>query len=269
MKMATQVEEGYVGNITSDQEKKLQYFWLLLLFACDYETANLSDTLKSSSASVQSAGRRFSLLGRTESNISTSDENKADFKTAISNILTQLGSSKKEVSKVMIDLNQMPPEDLRRALHLMLKQEHPDSLVLRFLRARKWNVSKAFEMFVLAITWRHKEIGVDDKVLPYGESQEAERCRSENAAEQKKGDDFMKQLRVGKHFAHGRDALGRPIGVVRVRLHQPGTQSEEQLERFIVHVLETSRLVLIPPVETSVRLSFFLDWVGYSLIPNS
>ena len=258
MKMATQVEEGYVGNITSDQEKKLQSFWLLLLFACDYETGNLSDTLKS--ASVQSAGRRFSLLGRTESNMSTSDENMADFKTAISNFLTQLGSSKKEVSKVMIDLNQMPPEDLRRALYIMLKQEHPDSLALRFLRARKWNVSKAFEMFILAITWRHKEIGVDEKVLPYGESHEAERCRSENAAEQKKGDDFMKQFRLGKHFAHGRDALGRPIGMVRVRLHQPGTQSEEQLERFIVHVLETTRLVLIPPVETSVSLNplFFL-----------
>jgi len=258
--MAATVEEGYVGNITAEHEKKLQHFWMLILLACDAETANVPDPLDSSSASIKSPGRRFSLLSRTESNTSASAGNKDDFKARINNSLTTMGSSKKEVTKIMTDLSQMPPEDFRHALHTMLKQDHPDALALRFLRARKWDVPKAFEMFVLAITWRYKEQGVDEKVLPYGESYEAERCISDSTDDQKKGNDFMSQFRMGKAFIHGKDIVGRPICVVRVKLHKPGAQTEEQLEKYIVHVIETARVCLVAPVESAAIVFDMTDF---------
>jgi hypothetical protein len=59
-------------------------------------------------------------------------------------------------------------------------------------------------------------------------------------------------MRMGKSYVHGVDKAGRPICVARVRLHRPGAQSEEALERYIVHVIESVRLMLVPPVETAV-----------------
>lgn len=70
--------------------------------------------------------------------------------------------------------------------------------------------------------------------------------------------DFMSQLRLGKSYVHGLDKDGRPICFVRVRLHKPGDQSEESLERSIVYIMETTRLMLHPPVDTAVSPSLLI-----------
>ena len=74
--------------------------------------------------------------------------------------------------------------------------------------------------------------------------------------EKKKGEEFLHQMRMGKSFLHGVDRMGRPICVVRVRLHRASEQSVETLERFTVYTIETARLLLAPPVETAVSLPF-------------
>lgn len=52
------------------------------------------------------------------------------------------------------------PEQLRAAFWSMLKCDNPDGLLLRFLRARKWDVQKALVMLVSTMNWRSKEMDV-------------------------------------------------------------------------------------------------------------
>ena len=47
------------------------------------------------------------------------------------------------------------------------------------------------------------------------------------------------------------DALPAASGWLEPR-HKPGAQTEETLERYIVHVIESTRLIVVPPVETGV-----------------
>jgi len=52
------------------------------------------------------------------------------------------------------------PQEIQDTFWKMVKTDHPDSLFLRFLRARKWDVPKAIVMFVATLRWRSKEIDV-------------------------------------------------------------------------------------------------------------
>lgn len=174
--------------------------------------------------------------------------------------LRRLGIHESEIKSMEKILSKMTPEEMCFAILIMVKQEHPDSLLLRFLRARKWDVNKAFTMAATNILWR-KQFEVDDDVLPKGELHALKQSRDEKlpAKERKEGRDFIEQLKTGKSFLHGFDRQGRPVNYVRVRIHKPGAQSEETLERYIVHVIETTRLIVVPPVETGVRSS---PWIG-------
>ena len=146
------------------------------------------------------------------------------------------------------------PEELREAFWSMVKHDHPDALLLRFLRARKWDVHAALVMFVSTIHWRAKEMHVDDDIMINGEEYAIKEAKAGNTTEKKEGGDFMAQLRMGKSFLHGTDKEGRPCCYVRVKLHKQGEQSEKSLERFTVYTIETTRMMLKPPVDTAVSL---------------
>lgn len=167
--------------------------------------------------------------------------------------LVKLGVQDSEIKSMENTISQMTPQEMCFAILKMAKQEHPDSLLLRFLRARKWDVGKAFSMMASTILWR-KELEVDDEILPRGEAYALEKSRGKGvtAKEKKDGTDFINQLKMGKSFLHGFDRDGRPVNYVRVQIHKPGAQSEEALERYIVHVIESTRLIVAPPVETGV-----------------
>jgi len=98
-------------------------------------------------------------------------------------------------------------------------------------------------------------MNLDDDIMKNGEGGAIEDEKNGSASAKKLGSDFMAQLRMGKSFLHGTDKEGRPICVVRVRLHRPGEQSLESLERYTVFIIETARLVLEPPVDTAVRIA--------------
>lgn len=167
--------------------------------------------------------------------------------------LRKMGVQDSEIKSMEKILSKMTPEEMCFSILKMIKQEHPDSLLLRFLRARKWDVGKGFTMMVTNILWR-REMEVDDEILPKGELYALEQSRDEKltAKQKKEGRDFIEQLKTGKSFLHGFDRQGRPVNYVRVKIHKPGAQSEEVLERYIVHVIETTRLIVVPPIETGV-----------------
>ena len=142
----------------------------------------------------------------------------------------------------------------------MVKHDHPDALLLRFLRARKWDVHAALVMFVSTIHWRAKEMHVDDDIMINGEEHAVKESKAGSAAERKEGGDFMAQLRMGKSFLHGTDKDGRPCCYVRVKLHKQGEQSEKSLERFTVYTIETTRMMLKPPIDTEYANTIYEEW---------
>lgn len=145
------------------------------------------------------------------------------------------------------------PEDLRTTFWSMVKHDNPDALLLRFLRARKWDVEKALIMLVSTMHWRSQEVHVDDDVIRVGEGGAVDAIRHGERAAKKEAEDFLEQMRMGKSFLHGLDREGRPMCFVRVKLHRQGDQSETSLERYTVFVIETARFMLTGPVDTAVR----------------
>ncbi|KAG9243866.1 CRAL-TRIO domain-containing protein [Calycina marina] len=159
-------------------------------------------------------------------------------------------------------LANLTPETLRATFWSMVKHDHPDALLLRFLRARKWDVEKALVMMISTMRWRLNDFDVDGDIMKSGELAAFEDENSADGAKAKVGADFLAQMRLGKSFMHGTDKDGRPMCFVRVRLHKQGEQSEQSLERYTVYFIESCRMVLAPPVDTACVV---FDMTGFSL----
>ncbi|KFY65480.1 hypothetical protein V496_02537 [Pseudogymnoascus sp. VKM F-4515 (FW-2607)] len=273
---------GFVGHLSPNQEVKLQQLWMIILKASDTQKLSMA-----SSATVTDSqdlahqdlahqdlahqDRRHSSLSSIKSDPSGKTSNLSS-KTSILSSSTNCSHLTEAFQKMDISasdmksteevLSGMAPGQLRMGFLSAIQNENPDTFLLRFLRARKWDVIKAFTMMAGAIEWRMKEMNVD-QLMAEGELQALKLSQNaSNASDKKTGHDFLAQMRMGKSFIHGVDTTGRPICVVRVRLHRPGEQSEETLERYIVHFIESVRLMLVAPAETATVI---FDLTGFSL----
>lgn len=259
---------GRVGNLTPDQEQKLRELWLAIFKVCavgaqeegtDHEDTAAPDALadKSTNAKEKPRKRKLTMFSRKGHKDSKSDGD------AASSIKVDDADDKYGQNKQFLDtLANTSPETLRAAIWTMVKHDHPDALVLRFLRARKWDVNKALVMLVSTMHWRANEMHVDDEIMKNGEASMVELSSSDDPKKKQLADDFMAQIRMGKSFLHGLDDKGRPICIVRVRCHHQGEQCEESLERYTVYLIETARMVLRPPVDTATVL---FDMTGFSM----
>ncbi|KAL2187797.1 CRAL/TRIO domain-containing protein [Thermothelomyces heterothallicus CBS 203.75] len=144
----------------------------------------------------------------------------------------------------------------RERLWSFILADEPDVLVLRFLRARKWDVDRAVAMLASAVGWRHERrleadvIRRGDAVGPGGPDAPAD------------DGSFLAQYRSGKAYVRGSDRERRPVFVIRVRLHDPKLQSAEAMERFVLHNIETIRTTLRHPREKACLL---FDLTGFGL----
>jgi hypothetical protein len=254
--MAAQMPSGRPGNLTPEQELKLKEMWAqtLEVFGVAPEGTHASGTATPTTAGTPDAAaeskkpksKGMKLFGRKNKDDAASGAEGGNDKHGQAQEFQQALASQK-------------PEELREAFWSMVKHDHPDALLLRFLRARKWDVHAALVMFVSTIHWRAKEMHVDDDIMINGEERAIKDSKM-SGSEKKEGDDFLAQLRMGKSFLHGTDKDGRPCCYVRVKLHKQGEQSEKSLERFTVYTIETTRMMLKPPVDTAVSIPFeFLD----------
>lgn len=237
MTVATQA--GRYGNLTPEQTLKLKDMWAHLLGAMGVLD---EATAKQLSASVHTGGAAASeapapkksgggLFGRKKAPEPEEDlANQASFKDVLGTISI---------------------EQLRLAFWNMVRCDNPDNLLLRFLRARKWDVPKALSMMAATFKWRLQE----------GDVEEIE-FKGELGALKENDEEFLLQLRSKKAYIHGRDLEGRPIVYVRPRFHNPKAQKEKCIENFTVHIIETARLTLNDPVDTAGVL---FDLSGFAL----
>jgi hypothetical protein len=245
--MAPTALPGRPGSLTPDQEEKLRELWLQTLDVFGVISGARPSLDTASAASTPAAAdhkkkSKLSMFSRKNKDADHSAENTDDE--------NDKHGQAKEFRQA---LQNQSPESLRTAFWGMVKHDDPDALLLRFLRARKWDVQAALVMMISTLHWRSQEMHVDDDIVYKGEGGAVIDAKSASDATTKKdAGDFLTQLRMGKSFLHGVDAEGRPVCVVRARLHRAGEQTEKSLERFTVYTIDTARMMLRPPIDTAV-----------------
>lgn len=245
------ISEGRPGNLDSDQEAKLREMWIATLKVfgktrseevarVEDEVEDKTNTLQVPGSAAKKRGRLTRMLTRTRSE--ASDTSETSLRTTASNQTTITEDSDKysQSAEFKEALATQTPQELRDEFWSMVKADHPDGLLLRFLRARKWDVQKALIMMVATMRWRGKEMDVD-KIIREGELGAIEQA----------DDQFIAQVRQGKSIIHGTDLDGRPVCIVRSRFHRPAEQTPEVMERYTVYIMETARLMLRKPVDTA------------------
>lgn len=239
---------GFLGNLTKAQDESLRQFWTILIQSWDASVERPGTANKEGSSKSH---RRWFSLSRAPA-----EATEADTKSIPSNLLSTLRSldtGPNELRTINSLLKKLPGPEIKAAYLTILKQDHPDGLCLRFLRAEDFIVPKAYIKFITALNWRVKEYKVDEGVLIKGEEYTVNQAKSsDNSTEKKDCQGFVRQLETGKGHYHGVDKWNRPLCVVRVRLHNPNEQTEKSLNDYIVHCCETVRILQTPPVETMV-----------------
>lgn len=278
--MAPNTPPGRPGTLTPEEERKLCELWAVTMkvFGVEplresLEEANGTDAPASapppaSETPAEKDGKKDKKKSRLNVFRRHKGEKEADSTTASGN------STPSDISSLSISaeddkfgqtadfkaaIANTPPQELRRAFWSMVKQDHPDALLLRFLRARKWDVEKALVMMISTMHWRLDEMHVDDDIVKNGELAAAQ-SKDVDAKAKKNAEDFLTQLRMGKSYLHGLDSEGRPMCFVRARLHKAGEQTEESLERFTVYTIETARMLLRPPIDTATIVFDMTDF---------
>lgn len=158
-----------------------------------------------------------------------------------------------ECVKIIKDISsEVKRDEMKQAWYSMIQQDHPDRLILRFLKACAWDTVKASEMLIRVLIWRASEHDIDEMMI-----------RGEQFYIDVEPDvGFVNQFKKGSIMFHDKDKQGRPIIVFPVKNHDPKGQSEEAVERSIILVLETIRLCLTDNTETIVVL---FDMTGFGL----
>ncbi|KAL1839595.1 hypothetical protein VTJ49DRAFT_1338 [Mycothermus thermophilus] len=280
--MTAEIAPGRPGNLTPEQEEKLKQLWKYIFQVCavgqeqQNNAAAAADSAPEANDKAQdedakkSKKSRMSLFSRSKDKAKKDSPSESE-STAPANAQTIVlnlkdgDADKYGQTKHFYDtLASQSPESIRDTIWSMVKHDHPDALVLRFLRARKWDVERALIMLVSTMNWRAREMKVDEDIMRNGEEAAlaAEKSTDGNATAQKLGHDFMAQIRKGISYVHGHDKQGRPLCFVNVRLHKQGEQAEEALERYTVYLIETCRMLLQPPVDTA---TIVFDMTNFSM----
>lgn len=233
---------GNVKELTESQEKTLKQVWAYLL---EYwgVAVNGEKVFDSKKEEVPPAEKKKakSLLGKLQA-YSIGDDGSGD------DIEEDIGY-KRDLLKEF--LKNVKPEDTMDNFWTMLRVDTPDNLLLRFIRGRKWNANKSAKMLGESLRWRVNDMRADD-ILNGGE-----RAAFDNGDE-----GFVKNLEIETTVIPCRDKDGRPIVWVRARLHDPKLQTEDEIERSSILVIETARLFLTEQANTA---SIFFDLTSFSL----
>ncbi|KAG0255085.1 hypothetical protein BG011_005327 [Mortierella polycephala] len=223
--------EGRLGHLTPEQTEKLQQFWVRLYDIFDGKTAF-----------DQTAPSSFKGQNRDDDAAAPAPVQKAGWFGRGKSSASLTGSE-----KAAAPAPRFSGADIYKAFWKLTMMDHPDLLVLKFIRARKWNLDDAMKMFLNALKWRIVE-RLDELV---------ELSDVELDAKYPK---FLEQMRVGKGYLRGADDLNRPMSIVNTRLHLKADQPPETIHRFTLHTMECGRMVLPQGAETVVVIFDLSDF---------
>ncbi|KAI0464254.1 hypothetical protein LJB42_001860 [Komagataella kurtzmanii] len=262
---------GRVETLSFEEEYILKETWAYFLHFWGYNFAlaskyklerslTMSSTHSGSSSKTapgssgtSSSGRskkskfRLKLGGRRKGSIDQ-NELKRSSSLASANDPNVLVSTEMKIHESFRDQD---PKQLKEKFWDFLRHDTPDNLLLRFIRARKWDVDKSLLMLAGTLQWRVCESHVDKllqdgELVPYNKGMTG----------------FMLQLELGKAYIRGYDRKGRPLVHVRPKLHHASDQTEEEMQHFTLLLIEWARLFLNDPVDTC---SIVFDLTDFSM----
>ncbi|KAJ6785777.1 hypothetical protein PWT90_03035 [Aphanocladium album] len=271
-----QIPPGHLGNLTDEQEEKLRQLWafgfqVLEMYETEariYEEKKAKGEVVDTPASARpatSSGGGWGLFGKKKAATELTHPKFPNCVKEMQKLMPEDEPDKEELIKLAIEaLDIYTPEMARAIIVEAVKHEHPDTLALRFLRARKWNLMRAVVMLAKSVRWRVEEMEVDRVLMRQGEGymKEQEVAGAAGSREKTVGKDFLNQMRWAKGFLHGVDRDGRPVNYIRAKLHRASDQTVESLEKFTVYCIELARLSLQAPVEMG---TIVFDLTGFSL----
>lgn len=253
------IPKGRVETLTSKEEYLLKEVWLHLFHYFGYNVtlpskAKLQPThslhrnlsLQRSVSNHSHKSGRFKTSKKKHPSKAAVEREISDRSECDMNIRTSALAAIKEIVKGI------PPEDVERSFWSFLRTDSPDNLLLRFIRARKFNLEASLKMIFNTLYWRIKVKDVDEFFLagelePFLEDPDS---------------GFIRQFKKPKSVIQGIDKLGRPIVVVRPNFHFSNDQTQEEMERYTLLVIEYARLFLKDPVDTC---SILFDLSQFSL----
>ncbi|KAJ1680203.1 phosphatidylinositol transfer protein csr1 [Spiromyces aspiralis] len=227
---------GCINNLSPDEKSALKQFWKFYLDNKDLHW----EKVESDPVSIINTS-------------SDKEENKPDPNIEVYDGCTfgqtiQERMMAKGLLKEGEDIVPVPFKSLRQddsygeAFWSAIRQDSPDVLLLRFLRARKWDVRKANLMGAAAVKWRAYE-NVEE-ILWTGESM--------NEAS---------LMAKGVSFIHGHDKLGHPIIWSPSCKHHQRDQPFASMKRYLIWMMETARQLLQQPIE---KVCLIMDLTDHS-----
>jgi len=229
-----EIPEGFLGNVTDEQQEKLKEMWKMLL---NVKEGNEVAGVKADKNADGDAG-------------GTEDGGEEEFKKKAKDDAAKDQQAAEAEKKALAGLlGQHGSEKFHEEFWRFARGEEPDALMLRFLRARKWDVQRAFMMMAGACKWR-----LEQDVQSIKEKGEEGLCEE---------DGFRMQYDIGKSYTHGTDEAHRPVIYIHVAKHHPKDQSQEALQRFVIFSMETSKAVLTP--ESLGQGTLIFDMTGFGL----
>ena len=259
------IAPGHLGNLTDEQEDKLRQLWAFGFQVLEmYETeARIYEEKKARGEVVEppaaspkpASSGGWGFFGGKKKTTELTHPKFPNCVKEMQKLMPDDEPDKEELVKLALEaLDIYTPETARAIIVEAVKHEHPDTLALRFLRARKWNLMRAVVMLAKSVRWRVEDMKVDRVLMRQGEGHMLEQEVNGAAGGKDKtlGKDFLNQMRWAKSFLHGVDRDGRPVNYIRAARHRASDQSVESLEKFTVYSIELARLSLQAPVEMGV-----------------
>lgn len=246
--MTQNVAPNHVSELTKPQEKILKQVWTYLFHFWGIQVHG------------EKAFEKGPSVALTEKNTSVTGKKKKSFFNKLQSSYYGSDGDEKDsepeesvytLNMIHDCLKDIEPESTKEEFWGMLRLESPDSVLLKFIRARKYNTDKAMSMIAHSMHWRVGETKVDEIL-----------CGGERAAYENNENGIIKNLELQKAIISGQDKQGRPIILARPRLHYAHDQTEKEMEKYCLLVIEQARLFFRNQVDTATIL---FDLTGFSM----
>lgn len=143
-----------------------------------------------------------------------------------------------ESKEMRIFLARYGGQRLRKVFWQMVKGEHPDAVMLRLLRARKWKVDRAIAVLGSTASWRVENRA--EEII----------CGGELELTKTRGG--MNILRNGISYICGATSTGEPVYLIEVGRHFSASQTQDELKRAVILLQETLQMMMPPPTERKI-----------------
>ena len=215
------------GNLNADQKSKLSFMWDLV-----FTVLNHPDKAVKGEFSEEDE------LGHHDAHLSKQDQQK------------QAKSLKEEQEALRELFATHGVEEFHDQLWFLFGPDIPDMIMLKFLRARKWNVHRAFAMLCKCVKWR-----IESDVMGIVAKGDLGLSREDPA--------YASQGPAEKVYSLGySDKNVMPVIMIHVKNHIAATQPAETMTKFVISAAETFRTLVVYPND---KVIVVFDMSGFGM----